>query len=161
MVAARGAFLQERDHAVIREAFEPTITGDAPTGPVMPLHPGAAMVDRRILLFRPSSLIAAMDAVGSDFGRGLGGVRAGRIGAALLDPVGQSVLFRFRDGPPDATCRLSGAGLAAMLIAYCGASGIPLPKLASKAVLVGKRDVTLEFLVTLSTPPLALYRPGQ
>jgi hypothetical protein len=109
----------------------------------------AALIERRVLAFRPAALVAAMQRGG----KGLGLLKEEEVTEARPLPDRQAVAFTLRqDGV--ATERVLGIPeLTAMLIAYCIGAGLPLPSRAGKTVQVTQGGVTLDFVMSFAAPP--------
>jgi len=113
------------------------------------IDPDAAMVDHRIIAFRPSVLRAAIEATGL----GRLGIPPGTMISA--EPVPEEAAIRIRYGTTaEITERMVTAQeIGAILIAYCVGARIPLPMRATKVVSVVRGGVMLDFLTTVTRPP--------
>ncbi len=120
-----------------------------PQGAVAP-DPDAALMDRRILAFRPPCLVAAMEGVG----RAWLSLPEASILQAEPVPAEQLVQFHFSGLKGVESCSLGGQELGAMLIAYCIGARVPLPaRAASKTVSVTHWGVVLDFVIAFTAPP--------
>jgi hypothetical protein len=124
-------------------------TSAIPQGAVITVDPEAVLVDRRVLAFRPASLIAAVEGPG----RARLDLPKPAIQRAELIPAEQIVRFHFGE-PPDVQCRSFGCQeLGALLIAYCIGVRVPLPARAAKAVTITSWGVVLDFVLSFLEPP--------
>lgn len=124
-------------------------------GAIISVDPQAALVDRRMLIFRTRTLCAAIEQVG----RGRIALPRPEVSDAEMLPGDQAVRFVFGRGDLAERRSVSGAELAALLIGYCLAAKIPIPNKATKTVSVTTSGVLLDFVMTFAQPPVA--QPAQ
>jgi hypothetical protein len=111
--------------------------------------PLAALIDRRVLAFRPPALIAAMECVGKQLG-----LRDEEdIVSVAFQPKLTAISFSLLDGAATREKVVGGSDLAGLLIAYCVSTSVPLPSRASKTVTVLEHGVMLDMIVSYRKPP--------
>jgi hypothetical protein len=109
----------------------------------------AALIDRRVIAFRPLALVAAMQSAGPQ----LGLLSEEEVTEARPLPGRQAVAFDLRHDGTISERVLGAAELGSVLIAYCIGAGVPMPSRAGKTLEVTRGGVTLDFVTTYGTPP--------
>lgn len=105
--------------------------------------------DERVVEFRPEALVVAMHG----FGRGRFGAPFADVHSATPMPDENAVRFRFGPDGTHGEIVLDGARLAALVIGYCSGARIPLPRGASKYMLVTERGVRFDFATSYEIAP--------
>ncbi len=119
---------------------------DAPVA----IDPDAILIDRRMIVFKPYMLCAAVEQAG----RARLELPLTEVTHVALQPGTQSVRFRFGFGEAAIEREMGGAELAALLIVYCIGARIPLPTRAAKTVSVTRSGVLLDFVMSFTTAPV-------
>jgi hypothetical protein len=106
-----------------------------------------ALVDTRIIEFGHSTIILALESIGA---RLLKLPLGRRIAKLELDCKTTSFKVIYAGGAIET---VDDAQLATIMIAYCIAARLPIPRTANKAVNVTERGVTMRFTSVFVTPP--------
>ncbi len=108
-----------------------------------------ALVDTRTIEFGHKTIIAALEGVGVK----LLNLPAGMpITHLVFDVKAGAFNAVYRDG---AMQSVDGNRLAAIMIAYCIAARLPIPRAANKSVKITEHGLILRFITTLQSPPAA------
>ncbi len=108
-----------------------------------------ALVDTRIMEFGHKTIMAALQGVGVKL---LNLPACVPITRLEFDASAGAFTAIYSDG---ATHSVDGNRLAAIMIAYCIAARLPVPRSANKSVKTTEHGVTVRFTTILQSPPIA------
>ncbi len=107
----------------------------------------SAMVDRRVIGFRPAAICDALNALWEADGH-----RLRAVGIDLL-PDEQALVVTTQQDNALSNRRLTPRDLTVALIRYCGGAQVPLPQAADKQVTITTDGVLLDLTLALKAMP--------